>query len=131
MNVTCNPNKNTEPLGRCPAPDTCTSAHAGWPTRDDLNAALEMDSFSHPDVFNKYSTENFANYVEGYMYLQSERCDEAVLCNHDNKSCRALPRKLHNSVSLCCIYVMYLRLVLSVFFSVIFLLSKGYTNSVR
>ena len=96
-NEICDPRKSTGGLVRCPLGHHCTSSNNGWPTRADIDTALAKGSFSDSSVFNKYSENNFANYVEGYVPI--DVCGTLTLCSDDKKSNVSFNRKLHNVVS--------------------------------
>ena len=98
-NVKCDPNDKSKqpPLRRFPNETYYTHPYPGWPLREDIENALNLDSFHDSKPYNKYNKDSFGNFVEGYEPTSS--CGERDICNCDMRGGQRFVRKLHNSVS--------------------------------
>ena len=95
--ATCDPDTTGPPLKRCLNDQYCGSTFKEWPSREDLEYALNMDSFEDPQQYNKYAENSFANFVEGYQ--RKDGSCVGTICNCDTRSHVKFARKFHNSVS--------------------------------
>lgn len=108
----CNPTKQlqTKPefmqLVRCPPTklinDCNPKTNPKWPSQTDTKTAIEtISQYRSPSnsVFNKYNTESFSNYLEGWD--PGHECDSSSsslpFCP---RNLDEIPRRLHNLVSM-------------------------------
>ena len=112
----CNPQVLTGQLQRCPLTDgTCNSGNPLWPSDDDVQTALSIESYD-TSPFSEKSCNSFRNWLEGFNPLPNDsstvlscKNDTLCLCATGNRDCTEsqdgsqagdpLQRLLHNSVS--------------------------------
>ena len=92
-------------LQRCPDKTKCMpEQNTQWPSLPETRKAInEMHNYrsraGSNNVFNKYNTDSFSNYLEGWdPALPSTECArDELFCGKDN-----IPRRLHNLVRTTC-----------------------------
>jgi len=94
----CDPRDNTGPLQRCPNKTTCEANYTGWPSSDDVKAAVNEQDYDISG-YNKFSHGGFRNLLEGFKVVSS--CGNSIrgrdLCLEEDGM--RLERLLHNTVS--------------------------------
>ena len=75
----CDPRQPTGPLQRCPFPDRCTSRNPDWPTMQDVNTALEFETFDSPP-WNLISRDGVRSYIDFEVNTEFEACREDRMC---------------------------------------------------
>ena len=63
---TCDPEQNNTTLTRCLNETTCSPDYNGWPTKDDVAKALEIESYSE-FPYDKSVMNSFSNRLEGFI----------------------------------------------------------------
>ena len=88
----CNPLEPTaNELRRCPIEEACKMNYPFWPSKEDVQQALKIESYDTAP-FNNMASDSFRNYLEGFLPVKH--------CTAQEKLCvGSLNRKLHNSVS--------------------------------
>ena len=108
----CNPNdiNGQRQLQRCPRSrvsgqyiDPCAVDNEDWPTVKDVNDALGKSTYDASN-FSRYTNEGFRNFLEGFVPVTTDECNDNKFCDTDDD----ILRKLHNTVSLCYSYIIYL-----------------------
>ena len=98
----CNPIRpSNQNLRRCPSDDHCDKDHPNWPTSEDVNTAVSMDTYD-TSPYNRFVTdESFRNYMEGFITSRGSECGDDTLCSTHmyNSEDFIVTRKLHNTVS--------------------------------
>ena len=92
MQRICDPGVPTGLLQRCPNKTKCEADYEGWPSSQDVQDAVGMNSYDEPP-YNKTPTGGFRGYMEGF----ANGCDSGIrgqdLCDG------GIQRLLHNTVS--------------------------------
>ena len=101
----CNPTiPDGQNLRRCPSDDHCDKDHPNWPSYEDVDKAVSIDSYD-TSPYNRFVTdtdESFRNYMEGFITALGSECDkDDTLCSvhlYQGQN-YTVTRKLHNTVS--------------------------------
>ena len=101
----CNPTiPDGQNLRRCPSDDHCDKNHPNWPSYEDVNKAVSINSYD-TSPYNRFVTdtdESFRNYMEGFITALGSECDkDDTLCSvhlYQGQN-HTVTRKLHNTVS--------------------------------
>ena len=88
----CDPSIPTaNKLRRCPLEEACRADNSFWPSKDDLEEALNETSYDMTP-YDKMANSSFRNFLEGFVPFTE--------CTPEKKLCMgSINRKLHNSVS--------------------------------
>ena len=76
----CDPRESTGQLQRCPVPDRCTSSNPDWPGREDVNSALNFNSFDLPPWRQDPASNGFRNFLDVKFGSDFNACREDRLC---------------------------------------------------
>ena len=101
----CNPTiPDGQNLRCCPSDDHCDKNHPNWPSYEDVNKAVSINSYD-TSPYNRFVTdtdESFRNYMEGFITALGSECDkDDTLCSvhlYQGQN-HTVTRKLHNTVS--------------------------------
>ena len=75
----CDPTQTTGRLQRCPLPDRCISTNPDWPTRQEINAALNFEMFDSPP-WNIAAMDGVRSFIDFDVTRDFEACRNDRMC---------------------------------------------------